>query len=71
MRQSKNNKGLLDKKRFAWLEKEKKNWLKNLSMKKAIRLEESLISSSLIWEWRKNFSKDNPICLKDSLKKKS
>jgi hypothetical protein len=52
------------------LEKEKKEYLKNLSMEKAIRLEESLISSSFIWEWRKNFSKDNPVCLKDSLKKK-
>jgi len=71
MRQFKPNKGLWDKKRFAWLEKEKREWLKNLSMKKAIRLEESLISSSFIWEWRKNFSEDNPICIKDSLKRKS
>ncbi len=61
---------MLDKKRFAGLKREKRHWLKNLSMKEALRLEESLLSSSLIWEWRKNFSKDNPVCLKNSLLKK-
>lgn len=64
------NKGLLDKKRFFALEKEKKLWLKNLSLRRAIRLEENLLSSSLIWEWRKNFLADNPVCLKDGLRRK-
>lgn len=64
-------KGLLDKKNFKVWEDEKKRWLKNLSWKKALRLEESLLSSSLIWKWRKNFFADNPICLKDSLRKKA
>ena len=70
MKRIKENKSLLNKKRFAGLEREKAHWLKNLSMRKALRLEESLLSSSLIWEWRKNFSKDNPVCLKKSLLKK-
>lgn len=66
-----NNKGLLDRKRFKVWEKEKVFWLKNLSWKKALKLEESLLSSELIWHWRKNFSPDHPICLKDSLKNKT
>lgn len=70
MKSLKTNKGLLDKKRFVVWQKEKNYWLRKLSLKRALRLEESLLSSSLIWEWRKNFFKDNPICLKDSLKRK-
>lgn len=66
----KDNKGLLNKKRFEKAEQRKKQWLKNLSWKKALQLEENLISSELIWEWRGNFSKDNPVCLKNSLDKK-
>ena len=67
----KNNKGLLDKKRFESLEEEKKRHIRNLSRKKVLQLEESLISSALIWEWRRNFPEDNPVCLKLSLKKKN
>jgi len=63
----KDNKALLDKSRFEKSEEEKKRWLRNLSWKKALRLEESLLSSELIWEWRKNFPEDNPICLQKSL----
>ena len=63
----KDNKALLDKSRFEKSEQEKKQWLKNLSWKKALRLEESLLSSELIWEWRKNFPEDNPICLQKGL----
>ena len=63
----KDNKGLLNKKRFEKAEQRKKQWLKNLSWKKALRLEESLLSSELIWEWRKNFPEDNPVCLQKSL----
>lgn len=70
MKKLKGNKGLLDKKRFEVWEKEKIKWLKNLSLKKALRLEESLLSSGLIWLWRKNFFEDKPVCLKDSLKRK-
>jgi len=71
MRQTKqNNKGLLDKGRFKLLAQEKKQWLQNLSMKRAISLEESLLASSLVWEWHKKFSLDHPVCLKDILRKK-
>lgn len=65
MKRFRGNKELLDKEKFIWLEREKRRWLKNLSTEKVLRLEESLLSSSLVWEWRKNFAKDNPICLKD------
>ncbi len=63
----KDNKALLDKSRFEKSEQEKKQWLRNLSWTKALRLEESLISSELIWEWRRNFPEDNPVCLRKSL----
>jgi len=69
MKRLKNNKGLLHTRRFERLEQGKKRWLQTLSWKKAIRLEESLISSVLIWEWRRNFFEDNPLCLKKSLGK--
>ena len=67
MKKAKGNKGLLDKKRFESLEWEKERWLRTLSWKKAIRLEEKMLSSKLILEWRNNFSQDNPVCLKQSL----
>jgi len=71
MKRCKDNKYLLDKRRFEEPERQKKRWLRNLSWKKALQLEESLISSALIWEWRRNFPEDNPVCLKLSLKKKN
>ena len=64
------NKGLLDKGRFKLLAQEKKQWLQNLSMERAISLEEILLAPSLIWEWRKNFSLEHSVCLKNILKKK-
>jgi len=67
MKRFKDNKALLDKRRFEGLQRQKENWLRNLSWKKAIRLEEKMLSSKLILEWRDNFSQDNPICLKKSL----
>ncbi len=70
MRQFKINKGLMDKEKFRLLEREKKQRLKDLSMKEAIGLEEKLLSSYFIWELRKNFFPDNPVCLKEILKKK-
>jgi len=70
MKRLKDNKYLLDKRRFESSEQQKEQWLQNLSRKKALELEERMISSELIWEWRKNFVEDNPVCLKLSLKKK-
>jgi hypothetical protein len=67
MKKAKGNKGLLDQKRFESLEREKRRWLQTLSWKKAIRLEEKMLSSRLILEWLDNFPEDKPICLKKSL----
>jgi hypothetical protein len=69
MRKTKGNMGLLDKSRFAGLERERIRRLRSLSWKKAIRLEEKMLSSELIWEWRKNFPENHPICLKKSLER--
>ncbi|OGX46384.1 MAG: hypothetical protein A3G38_00135 [Omnitrophica WOR_2 bacterium RIFCSPLOWO2_12_FULL_51_8] len=66
-----NNKKLFDKNKFKPWEQEKRRRLKNLSMKEAIAIEERLLSSALIWELRKNFFEDNPVCLKMLLQKKA
>ncbi len=70
MKKNKGNWGLLNQKRFEKLEQERKQRLRKLSWKKAIGLEEQMLSSKLTREWRKNFSKDKPISLKLSLHKK-
>ncbi len=70
MKKFKGNKGLLDKKRFEWLEKERIQRLRKLTRKEAIRLEEKMLSSKLILEWRRNFRQDHPVCLKMSLQNK-
>ena len=69
MKKAKGNKGLLDKKRFESLEREKERWLRTLSWKKAIRLAEDMLSCPLVDEWFDNFPEDKPICLKMALKK--
>ena len=70
MKKAEGNIGLLDQKRFEALEREKKRWLRTLSWKKAIRLEEDMLSCSLVDEWRDNFPKDNPVCLAMLLKRR-
>jgi hypothetical protein len=70
MKKAKGNKGLLEKKRFESLEREKRQWLQNLSWKKAIRIEEDMLSCSFVDEWRDNFPKDEPVCLKIALMRK-
>lgn len=70
MEKPKGNKGLLDKKRFEPLEQNKKRWLKTLSWKKAIRLEEDMLSCAFLRDWRDNFTEDSPVCLKLSLRNK-
>jgi hypothetical protein len=70
MEKAKGNEGLLDKKRFKKWEKERKRWLRGLTMKEAIRLEEKLLHSALIRGWRDNFPKDKPVCLKLGLKRR-
>jgi hypothetical protein len=69
MKRFKNNKGLLDQKRFEGLRREKEHWLRTLSWKKALRLTEEMMSSPLVGEWKDNFPEDHPICLKKSLER--
>ena len=70
MKKDKGNWGLLNQKRFEKWEKERKDWLRGLTMKEAVRLEEKLLRSALIREWRDNFPEDKPVCLKLGLKRK-
>jgi hypothetical protein len=70
MKKGKGNKGLLDNKRFEFLEREKRRWLRSLSWKKALQLEEKMLSSKLILEWRDNFPADSPVSLRKSLRKR-
>lgn len=70
MKKAKGNKGLLDKKRFEGLEQEKKRWLRGLTLEEAVRLEEKLLRSALIREWRDNFPQDNPICVELGLRRR-
>jgi hypothetical protein len=70
MKNSKGNKGLLDSKRFEQWERQRKQRLRNLSPKKAIRLAEEMLATALVDEWRDNFPQDHPICLEMSLKRK-
>jgi hypothetical protein len=67
MKKAKGNWGLLDQSRFARMERERIRQLQGLTWKKAIQLEERMLSSKLILEWRDNFSKDKPVSLKESL----
>jgi len=68
MKKAKGNKGLLDQRRFEPLEREKERWLRTLSWKKALRLEEKMLSSKLVLEWRENFPQDNPVSLRIALR---
>ena len=70
MKKDKGNKGLLDGKRFESLEREKRCWLQNLSRKKALQLEEKMLSSRLVLEWRDDFPRDNPVCLAMALRRR-
>ena len=70
MKKAKGNQGLLDQRRFVSLEREKRRWLRNLSWKKAIRIEEDMLSCSLVDEWLNNFPEDKPVCLKIALMRK-
>ena len=70
MKKAKGKWGLLNKKGFEQWERQRRQRLRKLSWKEAIRLEEKMLSSKLIWEWRKNFSHDKPVCFKISLQNK-
>lgn len=64
------DKGLLNKKRFEWVEEEKVEYLKNLSLKESVRILESLTSPGILAEFIDKFLQDHPMCLKKTLKKR-
>jgi hypothetical protein len=70
MKKDKGNKGLLDKKRFEKWERQRRQHLRRLSWKKAIRLAEDMLATPLVEEWRDNSPEDHPVCLKMALRKK-
>jgi hypothetical protein len=67
MEKAKGNKGLLDGKRFEKWERQRRQRLRKLSWKKAIRLAEDMLATPLVDEWRDNSPEDHPVCLKLSL----
>ena len=69
MEKAKSNKGLLDGKRFEKWERQRRQRLRKLSWKKAIRLAEDMLATPLVEEWRDNFPEDKPVCLKLGLKR--
>jgi len=62
------NWGLLDKKRFEKMERERIEYLRNLNIKKSIKMAEELIDFAN--EFRNNFFLDHPVCLKIGLMKR-
>ncbi len=70
MKKAKGNKGLLNKKRFEQWEQERRQRLRKLSWRKAIRLAEDMLATPLVDEWRDNSPEDHPVCLKMLLKRK-
>lgn len=71
MKIKKKNKALFDKKRFEWMEKERREWLQSLSIEKSIKILESLTTSEMLNEFREGikFFSDKPVCLKFCLKR--
>ena len=68
MEKFKGNKGLLDKKRFEWLEKQREQRLRKLTPKKAIQLAEEMLATPPFG--KPQHSQDHPVCLKIALHKK-
>lgn len=65
----KSNKGLFNKKRFEWLEQNRIEQLRSLSIKKGVAIFESLTAPAVLNEFVHNFSLDKPLGLKISLKR--
>lgn len=61
---------LFDKNRFEWMEKERLQWLQNLTLKESIKMTEEFLSSKMFEKFRDNFVYDEPMCLKLGLKKR-
>ncbi|MCX7785914.1 MAG: hypothetical protein N2201_06810 [candidate division WOR-3 bacterium] len=63
----KGNKGLFNKKRFEWLKQERIASLQKLSIKKSVKMMETLVGFAN--ELRDNFLLDEPVSLKIGLKR--
>lgn len=60
--------GIFNKKRFEWMEKEKREWLQNLTLEESIKMTEEFLSSRMFEQFRDNFFQDTPLCFKLGLK---
>ncbi len=69
MKKFKGNKGLLDKKRFEWLEEQRVQRLRKMTRKEAIRLTEEMLACPPFGSRRHN-PQDHPVSLKILLQKK-
>jgi hypothetical protein len=61
---------LFDKKRFEWMEEEKKKWLQNLTLEESIRMTEEFLSSRMFEKFRDRFTYTEPVCFKLGLKRR-
>jgi len=61
---------IFDKKRFEWLEKEKTEWLRNLTLSDSIKMTEEFLSSNMFEQFRGKFTYNEPLCFKLGLKRK-
>lgn len=68
MEKRKKNKGLFDKKRFAWMEKERIKELKAMTFLRGTEIQKELLNFSE--PLQKNFVKDNPVSYEMLMKKK-
>ncbi len=50
MKKRKKNKGLFDKKRFTWMEKQEREYLQKMSIEESIKITENLLNSGFLEE---------------------
>ncbi|HEY4717073.1 MAG TPA: hypothetical protein VII00_08205 [bacterium] len=63
-------KKLFDKRKFQQLEKDKTDFLKNLSLEKSVKIFENLTSRESLNEFKDHFTEDYPLGVKITLKRK-
>lgn len=68
MKKRKKNKGLFDKKRFTWMEKERIKELKAMTFLRGTEIQKELLNFSE--PLQKNFVKDNPVSYEMLMKKR-
>ncbi len=62
--------GLFNKKRFEWMEEEKRKWLQNLTLEDSIKMTERFLSSNMFEGLKDNFLYDEPVSLKLGLRRR-